>query len=226
MKIYAVNSRVQLSDVLYQECLKWIEPYFRERILRYRFWEERQRSLLGRLLTRYAIIKNFCINNNDITIVENKYGKPFLFGDNKISFNVSHSKDWVVCAINTSAIGIDVQEIKDMKLSIADRFFTKQENDYLASLNEKEQLHGFYDIWSLKEAYIKALGLGLSMPLKEFSIIKSLDSIQVKCVKDNDFYFKQYDIGEEYKLSVCSKDNCFSNTFERLVVDDIWSVFQ
>lgn len=225
MKIYAVNSKLKLPDILFQEFMEWIEPNYQERILRYRFWEDRQRSLLGHILYRYALIKQFHFNNNEIVIAENAYGKPYLAGHSNINFNVSHSKDWVVCAINEADIGIDVQEIKDIKLSIAEQFFTKEENDYLVSLKKEDQLQGFYDIWSLKEAYVKALGFGLSMSLKDFSIIKTLDGIQLKSTKDMKYYFKQYSIEEGYKLSVCSKNNNFCKSMDYLELNDIYRAF-
>ncbi len=226
MKIYSINSRIRLPDMLYEELLKWIDLDYKERILRYHFWEDRQRSLLGRLLCTYAIIKNFGYSSNEIKFTENAYGKPFVSGDNSIYFNVSHSGDWVVCVINTSVAGIDVQEIKPMKNSISERFFTKEENDYLLSLKENNQLHGFYDIWSLKEAYIKALGVGLSMPLNEFTIVKSMNDIKVKGTRDTEFYFRQYNMGEEYKLSVCSKENNFCPVIKNITIKDIQMAFQ
>ncbi|TCL57582.1 4'-phosphopantetheinyl transferase [Kineothrix alysoides] len=226
MKIYSVNSRIRLSDTLYEELLKLVDLDYQERILRYRFWEDRQRSLFGCLLSRYAIIKNFGLRNDEIKITENEYGKPFVSECGKIYFNVSHSGDWVVCVINNSVVGIDVQEIESIELSIAERFFTKEENDYLLSLKVNDRLQGFYDIWSLKEAYIKALGIGFSMPLNKFSVVKSEDGFKVKETSDTEFYFKQYPIDKEYKLSVCSKKNNFCHTIESLTINDIRVVFQ
>lgn len=226
MKIYAVNSKLKLPDILFQIFMECIEPYYQERILRYRFWEDRQRSLLGHILSRYAIIKQFHFNNNEIAIAENLYGKPYLSGHSNISFNISHSKDWVVCAINGADIGVDVQEIKDIKLSIAEQFFTKEENDYLASLKKENQLHGFYDVWSLKEAYVKALGFGLSMSLRDFSIIKTSEGIQLKSTKDMECYFKQYEIEKGYKLSVCSKKNNFCKSIDYLQLNDIYMALE
>lgn len=226
MKIYAVNSKLKLPDILFQEFMECIETYYQEQILRYRFWEDRQRSLLGHILSRYALINQFHYNNNEIAIAKNLYGKPYLCGHSNISFNISHSKDWVVCAINEVDIGIDVQEIKGIKLSIAEQFFTKEENDYLSSLKKEDQLQGFYDIWSLKEAYVKALGFGLSMPLKDFSIIKTLDSIQLESTKDMKYYFRQYAIEDGYKLSVCSKKNNFCKSINFLELNNIYMAFR
>jgi 4'-phosphopantetheinyl transferase len=76
MEIYAVNSHKRLPAILYEELLEVIDEAYRERIARYRFWEDRQRSLLGQVLVRYAIIKNFYLANDEIKIIRNTYGKP------------------------------------------------------------------------------------------------------------------------------------------------------
>lgn len=211
--------------MLYGELLGLIDTAYRERIVRYRFWEDRQCSLLGQVLARYAIMKNFYIANDEIKIVRNAYGKPFISGTGGINFNVSHSGDWVVCVINTEDVGIDVEEVKDMKLSIAEHFFSKEENEYLAALGKEEKLSGFYNIWSLKEAYIKALGLGFTMPLNSFSVVRTSEGFEVKCTKERKFYLKQYPIDNGYKLSVCSKENNFCHVIKNLTIEDIMRAF-
>jgi len=221
MEIYTVDSQRRMPDVLYGKFLELIDPAYRERILRYRFWEDRQRSLLGQVLARYAIMKNFKLTNDQIKINRNAYGKPFISGTGGIYFNISHSGNWVVCIINTEEVGVDVQEVKDMDLSIAEHFFSREEKEYLAALEKEEKLSGFYNIWTLKEAYIKALGFGFTMPLNSFSVIHMSDGFEAKCTGICRYYLKQYPIGQGYKLSVCSKDNNFCYTIKHLTIEDI-----
>jgi 4'-phosphopantetheinyl transferase len=225
MEIYAVNSHKRLPAILYEELLEVIDEAYRERIARYRFWEDRQRSLLGQVLVRYAIIKNFYLANDEIKIIRNTYGKPFISGIGGIYFNVSHSGDWVVFVINTENVGIDVQEVTDIKVSIAEHFFSREENEFLAALGKEEKLSGFYNMWSLKEAYIKALGLGFTMPLNSFTVIRTSEGFEVKCTKERKFYLKQYPIDNGYKLSVCSKENNFCHVIKNLTIDDIRRAF-
>jgi 4'-phosphopantetheinyl transferase len=130
-----------------------------------------------------------------------------------------------VCVINTEDVGIDVQEVTDIKVSIAEHFFSREENEYLAALGKEEKHSGFYNMWSLKEAYIKALGLGFTMPLNSFTVIRTSEGFEVKCTKERKFYLKQYPIDNGYKLSVCSKENNFCHEIKNLTIDDIRRAF-
>ncbi|HFJ9466115.1 MULTISPECIES: 4'-phosphopantetheinyl transferase family protein [Bacillus cereus group] len=82
-------------------------------------------------------------------------------------------------------------------------FFTKQEYEYLFQIKDhKEKLNYFYQIWTIKESYVKAIGKGLSVPLNSFKIGE--DSEQ-----GANWFIKQYMIDELYCLSVCAKTSEF-----------------
>lgn len=227
MNIYITNIKKRIDDEQFLELLKLVDVNYQRKILRYRFWEDRQRSLYGHLLARYAIKELFHLKNDKIKIAENSYGKPYVVGHHEIHYNVSHSGDWVVCAVNTAEVGVDVQEIKKIKLAIAERFFSEEENAYLAALTQERQQCEFYDTWSLKEAYVKAIGVGLSQPLNEFSVTREEDRfhLRVKETMDSCFFFKQYHIGEKYRLSVCSKENNFCDKVQELSLHNIMMAF-
>jgi len=103
------------------------------------------------------------------------HGKPFLApaqaGDPPLSFNLSHTRTVVACAVAVEArLGIDVQESgrpADV-LSIAERHFTAIERQLLTGCPREEVDVRFVEIWTLKEAYVKAVGTGLSLPLDSF----------------------------------------------------------
>lgn len=227
MKIHTIKIQERVKDELFIELLKLVDVDYQRKILRYRFWQDRQRSLFGHLLARYTIMQSYSLKNDAIAIAENVYGKPYVVGHEEIHYNVSHSGNWVVCAVNTSAIGIDVQEMKEIKLTIAERFFSEEENAYLASLTREEQKQEFCTIWSLKEAYVKAIGMGLFQPLNEFSIIKKAENFQLKVKEamEYNFFFRQYDVGEKYRLSVCTKENNFCDKAEELSLENIRKAF-
>lgn len=220
MNIYIINIRKRLDDILFTDLLKLIDVNYQQKILRYRFWEDRQRSLYGHLLSRYAIIKKWNLKNNEINIGQNNYGKPYILNYENMHYNVSHSGEWVACVVNTSVVGIDLQEIQENKWNIAEHFFSQEENKYLCSLEQEQRLYAFYDIWSLKEAYIKAIGKGLYQSLDEFSIIKEDDRfwLYINGKKSENLYFKQYDIGEMYRFSVCSGENNFCDEIQELTL--------
>lgn len=108
--------------------------------------------------------------------LSNFYGKPFLMVKNVsdlIYFNMSDSGDRVIYAFNRAGeIGIDIEKIRSdfATQEVAEQFFSDHEASVLRSLPEKEKVEGFYNCWTRKEAFIKAIGEGLSYPLKDFDV--------------------------------------------------------
>ncbi|MDF1654919.1 MAG: 4'-phosphopantetheinyl transferase superfamily protein [Coxiellaceae bacterium] len=101
----------------------------------------------------------------------NQYGKPFLVSG-ELQFNLSHSKQRVALAITKSSdVGIDIQhhDTKVELAAIAKRFFATEEAAWFERAPDNEKLSVFYKIWSLKEAYMKAVGMGMSLPLSSFA---------------------------------------------------------
>ena len=103
-------------------------------------------------------------------------GKPSLAGDSTqraLQFNVSHSGEILLIAVaDERALGVDVEQIRrDIEAeAIAMRFFSPRERQALAELPVTVQVDAFFDCWTRKEAYIKARGDGLSLPLDEFDV--------------------------------------------------------
>lgn len=106
-------------------------------------------------------------------------GKPFIANDNiDIEFNLSHATNLIVCAVTRKhPIGIDVEYIrrKSDTYKLAPRYFSPQEVKTLEALPYAQQAIDFYHYWTLKEAYIKACGDGLAIPLSHFSFIIDSD---------------------------------------------------
>lgn len=109
--------------------------------------------------------------------------------NDKIEFNVSHSKDWIIVAISFDApIGVDIEYIRQNRelLQIAKSFFTRMEYELLLKLPLAERTIAFYKIWTRKEAYIKALGTGLSLSLNSFYVKSTnAESTEIYCSKTN-----------------------------------------
>ncbi|KEJ95569.1 4'-phosphopantetheinyl transferase [Pseudosulfitobacter pseudonitzschiae] len=101
-------------------------------------------------------------------------GKPALHGGP--AFNLSHAGGMAALAIcDTGPLGIDIEKIRPVEKEVATRFFSASENTALASLAPDEWLNGFYRCWTRKEAVIKAVGQGLSMPLDSFDVTLTPD---------------------------------------------------
>jgi 4'-phosphopantetheinyl transferase len=212
IEIYAVNVSVPLENSFFQSLTQFVSEEKEIKISRCRNREDAERTLIAELLIRGIVCKKFAIHNDQIYFTVNEYGKPLLPWIPNFHFNLSHSGDWVVCAVSEYPIGVDIELIKPIDLAIANRFFTKKEIDFIMSEEEVNRIPTFYDLWSLKESYIKALGKGLSMPLDSFTILPGQNEIKLESTEDNkeeSFFFKQYHIDPRYKLSVCTQENSF-----------------
>jgi len=145
----------------------------RARADRFHFPEDRARFTLGRaalriLLRRYSGLA-------DISIALNEYGKPHLAQPGtSLQFNVAHSGDLVLLGFTRGRpIGVDVERLRPdfATTEIADRFFGPDEATLVAALPEPDRARGFFNCWTRKESYIKARGMGLSLPLHSFSVV-------------------------------------------------------
>ena len=98
-------------------------------------------------------------------------GKPYLPDRPGVHFSLSHSGDRVLCALSEAGIGCDVEGPRRCELALSRRFFHPDETAWLFALPPREQDAAFRRLWTLKESYVKAVGLGLSLPLDAFRIL-------------------------------------------------------
>ncbi|XP_047164635.1 4'-phosphopantetheinyl transferase-like isoform X4 [Vigna umbellata] len=147
----------------------------------------RKRALLARALVRTTLARyqtNCQIDPKSLMFRKNNYGKPELdwpYADDwsrpPLHFNISHTSSLIACGVTVgSAIGIDVEEkqrrLKNDTLAFAQRFFSPLEIEMLTHIVDPElRLQELIKLWTLKEAYVKALGKGFSAsPFKSFTV--------------------------------------------------------
>lgn len=170
-------------------------------------------SLFGEFLVRYVLIRDYQINKKDIQLKYNEYGKPELAGVKNLHFNISHSGQWIVAAIDSSPVGIDIEHVAHIDISLFKNHFSTEEYSSLIEKTIPEQVPFFYELWTLKESYIKQTGAGLSLPLDIFTMQISDDKQVALILSDKQkapLHFKQYEIDTHYKMAVCALNNSFS----------------
>lgn len=206
MQIYSVKISDISAEKLSELCLI-IDSEKKYKVMEFVNKKDKIRTLVGEMLIRTIIAENLKISYKSIKFSKNEYGKPYLKGYPQFNFNISHSGDYVLCAVDDKNIGIDIEEIKYIEYKeIAKTFFSAKEIGYIINHDLKCQLDRFYEMWTLKESYIKCCGQGLSIPLKSFSIeINQYENI--KAITNNDYTehtFRLLDIDPGYKVAVCS----------------------
>jgi 4'-phosphopantetheinyl transferase len=143
---------------------------------RFRFEQDRRRYLIGRGLLRTLLGRYLDIAPDQPRFDYTPSGKPYLapgLARQPLEFNISHSGELVLIAVAAGrALGIDVEEIRgDIEVAaIATHFFSPNEQHALATLSGAARVDAFFDCWTRKEAYIKAKGDGLSLPLDQFDV--------------------------------------------------------
>ncbi len=132
----------------------------------------RYRSALGDILTRFAIQSVTGLNAGKLAVDYGPNGKPFLGSHPEIHYNISHSGEYVVCAVADVNLGIDVERIRDVNFRVAERYFSKAELTDLMALEGDKRRDYFFTLWTIKESYLKALGRGLTKSLSSFTVIR------------------------------------------------------
>jgi 4'-phosphopantetheinyl transferase len=143
---------------------------------RFVFAEDRRAFAAAHALLRTALSRHGAAPPGDWRLETTAHGKPFLpppqAGHPPLHFNLSHTRAAAVCAVATGAdLGVDIQECAPAVDGgqVADRFFTAAERQMLASCPVAEREVRFAELWALKEAYVKGVGLGLRLPLDSFA---------------------------------------------------------
>jgi 4'-phosphopantetheinyl transferase len=159
----------------YAALLRILSSDERARADRFHFEADRKRHILARGMTRSLVGRILDHPAEVLQFEYNAFGKPALARSHQrtIQFNVSHSGDLVLIALsNNRVLGVDVERMKpDMATAeIAARFFSPGECRALAELPAELQCSAFFCCWTRKEAYLKARGDGLSLPLDQFDV--------------------------------------------------------
>ncbi|WP_159067849.1 4'-phosphopantetheinyl transferase family protein [Paenibacillus ihuae] len=211
-----------MEPEIYSLFLSNVEERKKERISRFYRMEDSYRTLLGDALIRYKFKQLTGFHNNQMKIELSSYGKPYTDPSFGVHFNIAHSGDWVVSVFGETNVGIDIEEIKPINFEIAKKYFSSREITDLTNLIDiDKKLFYFYDLWTLKESYIKAIGRGLFIPLNSFSIFMNSSKEIFIDGAENTVFFKQYNLDCSYKLSVCSYLYEFTNTIEQCTVYDL-----
>lgn len=216
LKTYLINIDKNLEKDIFDSLLNYVSEDKRAQIHRFYHFEDSQRALIGNLLSRYVICRNLNIKNSDIAFDKNQYGKPFLVGQNRFDFNISHSHKWVVCAVSDYPVGIDVEVLKSTQYDIAKRFFSEDEYAQLQKQPENEKQAYFIKLWTLKESYIKAVGKGLSIPLDSFTVSVENNRIIKSDEALTDYSLFHCALDDQSFYAICAKD---FNSHEQTILD-------
>lgn len=203
---------------LMQASQSWLSQEEKQRVERFQFEEHKKQLVLGRYFLRSVLSEYGITQKEQWRFRYNDYGKPQICAEQQshpaLFFNLSHSKRQFALAISRlEETGIDVEFNKRERLvsKIAKRFFSPTEVSALLEMPEQGQQQRFFELWTLKEAYIKACGLGLGIPLDQFSfafesdktLSLSIDKLRI----DNADHWQIWQLASkpDYNLALAAK---------------------
>jgi 4'-phosphopantetheinyl transferase len=152
-----------------------LAPDEKGRAARFHFQRDREHFIIARGLLRALLSRYLNVRPADLSFSYSAHGKPFLVSQHGgvVRFNVSHSHGLALLAFTQGRdLGVDVEQIRPEVAGeqIAERFFSACEVAALRALPASQQAEAFFNCWTRKEAYIKARGEGLSLPLHQFDV--------------------------------------------------------
>ena len=164
MKLYISNSAF-FSEADYNKYYDMMSDACKADIDRKKFFTSKRESVLGEMLARRGISELIGIDERDIVFNRTENGKPFAENAD-VYFSISHSKDYVVCAIDDAEIGVDIEQIRKVEIRITNISCTERDKEYIYGESEPDvftpdMIDRFFEVWTAKEAYLKCKGTGM-----------------------------------------------------------------
>ena len=212
-----------LPEAYWNHFLSQVSAERRTQAARFVHQADAYRSVLGEILTRVTLSKLTGLRPAELSFTRNSYGKPSLSYHSDVPFNVSHSGDWIaLISGGTDELGVDVEKIAPIDMQIAERFFSPMESQFLAAEPDNRQLETFYRLWTLKESYIKAVGMGLSMPLDSFAILPD-EGGDWRCEQAETYRFHSQQLDDGHMLAACSAGGQLPSQPEIITLEDLYT---
>jgi 4'-phosphopantetheinyl transferase len=182
-----------------------LEPDELNRASRFHFEKHRRHFIVARGFLRSVVARYLETQPEALRFSYGAYGKPSLASEHVLRFNLSHSHEVALLAVALDAeLGVDVEHIRADFASeeIARRFFSRAEVEVFNALPKEEQVAAFFRCWTRKEAYIKAIGKGLSQALDAFDVTLAPDAAPALLRAEDDdasrWWLSDVDVGEGY----------------------------
>lgn len=184
------------EESLPESCLEGLPPWRRERTERLRNPAARQESLAAGLLLGYAMDRWGISPCEPVSVLP--AGKPVFARRPEVHFSLSHSGRYAMCAISTQPVGVDVQQMRKVNLSIARRLHPG-EREWLSAQPAAEQETAFFRLWSRKEAWVKAVSRERTLSLDETDVIHRVPEL----------WFWDWELPGGYRAAVCAREENF-----------------
>ena len=205
---YYADIRCLENETLFREKVKQLSPYRQQKIAILRNDRDRNRSLGAGLLLDHGLAV-YGLQERSVEYDIGQWGKPALKYHPEICFSLSHSGDYAICTIGDRPVGNDIEHVREGRLKVANRFFAEEELAWLYEAETEEERTGrMFRLWTMKESFLKVIGRGMSLSLKDFVIRMDEESGRARVRHSFDakyYYMREYGEIDGYCTAVCAQ---------------------
>ena len=229
-EVHVWHIALDLPENAIAPLLELLDAEERNRAARFKFPAPRNQFVVSHAFVRSVLGRYLQIDARDIRFRASDHGKPEIT-EGDLRFNLSHTEGAAVVAIaRRRPVGVDVEKIRTNlePLELANRFFSRQEADWLSGQSEPQRVAAFFACWTAKEAYIKACGGGLSIPLAGFSVIPRSGQPKLKLEVHGQPYDSerwsmwQLDLGTSLRCALAAEGKNLTVRVGR--ISDLWKI--
>lgn len=195
IRVYAVDCTPYLRDDAVTRALPHLDDVRRKRVARLRLPLKRAQCVAAGLLLTHLFGKD----GDPPRLAYSEHGKPSLTKENAPNFSLSHSGRWVFCAVSDRPVGMDAQEERFVTRRVMSRTLAEQEENWVRENGTSR----FTRLWSMKEAFVKYTGAGLSIPLRSVQL-----NVPPLCGWDaqNEVYWHLTTFDGKLAVTVCGEE--------------------
>jgi 4'-phosphopantetheinyl transferase len=206
-EIHIWRAEIDVAGVSLEDLLETLAPDEHARAARFRFAAHRNRFVAARGILRRILGSYLDRKPGELQFLYSSNGKPVLANEGDwLRFSVSHAADLALYAVSREReVGVDVERLRpDMAVDdIAERYFSVSELAELREVPPAARTLAFFDCWTRKEAYVKALGQGLSLPLREFDVpVTRHKPARLVDQQGRSWLLRPLEVGPEYAAAV------------------------
>ena len=221
VELFLLNITDALDKSKETKLTKLISEYRLSKLKKFVFREDYLRSFYAECLLRFILCQKLELANSNINILYTKYGKPYIYGEN-IKFSISHSGDWVMVAISNMPVGVDIERIHHKDTYIIEKIFSSDEKkEIYENFDVSDEKH--YELWTLKESYMKFTGLGFQLPLDQCEFKKTSHGYVLE--NYNQLQFRSFRLMSDYMISVATFVGIYVNTLNIVKPSMIYDYF-
>lgn len=240
IELFATDIRQPIRADLLQTYLSWLSTERKKRLEGYRFSRDRERCLRAAILARLCIARVLGIAPKDPVFMIDDLGCPRLAGGGAV-FNLSHGGDHVICAVGPDrgeagrGVGCDIEPLGPPPEPSLLSLFADEERMSLAARRGtgrrstgggSDEATAFYELWVMKESYMKFLGMGFHLPLRDFAIHRNGGGqVFVSSPRwPTDVFFRLYDELPGHRVSICAATPVLPTEICRVDLNDPSSI--